>query len=336
MFLDFPLDELRRYCPPREEPPDFDRFWKDTLEAVRGNPLDARYEKVETGLRLLDTFDVTYRGFGGQEVKAWLQVPHGLEPPLPCVVEYIGYGGGRGDPADWLFWGAAGFAHFIMDTRGQGSLWKRGDTPDGEKHAGDPQVPGFLTRGIRQPATYYYRRVFADAVRAVEAARASPLVQPGQVAVTGGSQGGGISLAVAGLVHDLIAVMPDVPFLCHYRIAAGLTDRDPYKEIARYCQFHRGHVEETFRTLSYFDGVNFAARARTPALFSVGLMDDICPPRTVFAAYNHYAGEKAIRVWEYNSHEGGETVHQLVKLTFLRSLVEQASPLAMHAGSPKS
>ena len=57
-----------------------------------------------------------------------------------------------------------------------------------------------MTQGILDPATYYYRRVFTDAVRAVEAARTLDAVDAARVGVAGGSQGGGISLAVAGLV----------------------------------------------------------------------------------------------------------------------------------------
>ena len=57
-----------------------------------------------------------------------------------------------------------------MDTRGQGSAWSKGDTPDPESDGGNPQYPGFMTRGVLDPKTYYYRRVFTDAVRAVEAA----------------------------------------------------------------------------------------------------------------------------------------------------------------------
>jgi len=58
--------------------------------------------------------------------------------------------------------------------------------------------------------------------------------------------------------------------------------------------------------------MNFAARARANAIFSVGLMDDTCPPSTVFAAYNHYAGPKQIRVWPFNVHERGGP-HQLTE-----------------------
>jgi cephalosporin-C deacetylase len=321
MLFDMPLEQLLDYRPARQEPPGFDAFWEQTLAELRQYPLAARFEPVDAGLRLIDSFDVTFNGYGGQPIKGWLQLPRERPAPLACVVEYVGYGGGRGKPIDWLLWSAAGYAHLIMDTRGQGSAGLSGDTPDPEPAGSNPHHPGFMTRGILSPENYYYRRVFADAVRAVEAARSHPAVDPERIAVTGGSQGGGISLAVAGLTPGLAAVMADVPFLCHYRRATEITDGDPYGEIGRYCRVHRDKIESVFATLAYFDGVNFAARATAPALFSAGLMDEICPPSTVFAAYNHYAGRKQIRVWRYNHHEGGQSYQAAEKLAFLRGLL---------------
>jgi len=317
MIYDLPLDQLKTSLPARAEPADFDAFWDLTLAEARAFPLAARFSAVETGLKLVDVLDVTFNGFGGQPIKGWLILPRGAQGPLPCVVEYIGYGGGRGLPQEWLGWAVAGYAHFVMDTRGQGSTWRTGDTSDPELQGGNPQIPGFMTRGVLKPETYYYRRVFTDAVRAVEAARSHPLVDGRRVAVTGGSQGGGITLAAAGLIPDLSLALPDVPFLCHYRRAVELVDTDPYNEIARFCKNHRGKIETVFNTLSYFDGLNFAARAKASALFSVGLMDTICPPSTVFAAYNHYAGPKDIRIWQFNNHEGGEAYQGLEKLNFV-------------------
>jgi cephalosporin-C deacetylase len=154
----------------------------------------------------------------------------------------------------------------------------------------------------------------------VEAARSHPAVDAARVAVVGGSQGGGIALAASGLVSDLWAALPDVPFLCHYRVATEITDSAPYNEIAKYCQVHREKVEKVFQTLSYFDGVNFSARAKCPALFSVGLMDEICPPRTIFAAYNHYQGKKEIKVWTYNHHEGGGVYQTVEQIRYLNKL----------------
>ena len=320
-FFDMPLDQLRAYLPERDEPADFDAFWRQTLEAARQADLAAAFEPVDYGLRSVETFDVTFSGYGGQPVKGWLLLPRARSAPLPCVVEYIGYGGGRGFPTDWLLWSSAGFAHLVMDTRGQGSAWSKGDTPDHEPDGGNPQHPGFMTRGILSPQTYYYRRVFTDAVRAVEAARAHPAVDAERIAVAGGSQGGGISLAAAALAPDVAVTMPDVPFLCHYRRATEITDAHPYQEVARYCVTHRDKIDTVFTTLAYFDGVNFAARAKGQALFSVGLMDEICPPSTVFAAYNHFAGPKDIRIWRYNHHEGGGSFQSVERLRFLAAAI---------------
>jgi cephalosporin-C deacetylase len=207
-----------------------------------------------------------------------------------------------------------------MDTRGQGSTWSMGDTPDLYADGGNAHYPGSMTKGILDPRHYYYRRVFTDAVRAIEAARSHPDVDATKIAVTGGSQGGGITIAAAGLVPDVAVAIPDVPFLCHYRRATEIVDSYPYKEIAEYCHTHRDKVETVFDTLSYFDGVNLSARAKAKALFSTALMDQVCPPSTVFAAYNHWAGEKDIKVYPYNGHEGGGSYQTAEKLKFLKSI----------------
>ena len=314
--FDLPLDALRAYRPERSEQADFDAFWRRTLAEARAFPLDATFGPVDADLRLVETFDVRFNGWGGHPIKGWLLVPKHRDGALPCVVEYIGYGGGRGFPSDWLLWSAAGYAHLVMDTRGQGSHWQAGDTPDPAAH-GDPHSPGYLTIGALDPERHYYRRVLTDAVRAVEAARTHAAVD-GRIAVAGGSQGGGIALAVAGLDPGVEALLSDQPFLCHYRRASEITDADPYAELARYGAAHPDRIEQLFATLSYFDGVNFAARADAPAIFSVGLMDRICPPSTVFAAYNHYRGPKELGVWPYSGHDGGGAFQRRERLRFLR------------------
>lgn len=321
MLVDLPLAELQDYLPQRQEPDDFDAFWSATLDEARSRATPATFVPHDARLSTVDVQDVTFSGYGGQPVRGWFIVPRGAHGPLPCVVQCIGYGGGRGLPHEWLLWSAAGYAHLVMDTRGQGSNGSLvGDTPDPDP-VGSNSTPGFMTRGIADPETYYYRRVFADAVRAVEVAREHPAVDPNRVVVTGGSQGGGITLAVAGLLGGtnggLAAVMPDVPFLCHYRRATEITDNAPYDELVAYCKTHRTANDTVFRTLSYFDGVNFATRATAPALFSVALMDATCPPSTVYAAYNHYAGTKEIRVWPYNGHEGGQGFQTAEQLRWL-------------------
>ncbi|MGN8552218.1 UNVERIFIED_CONTAM: acetylxylan esterase [Microbacterium sp. SLM126] len=316
MITDMPLRELTGYLPERAEPLDFDEFWAGTLAEARQHPLDANFERVPTRLRTIDTYDVSFRGFGGHVIKGWLNLPHGAEEPLPCVVEYLGYGGGRGNPQDWLLFASAGYAHFIMDSRGQGGGWRRGDTPD-PGAVGGTHHPGFVTLGIEAPESHYYRRVYTDAVRAIEAAATAPAVDADRIVVAGTSQGGGIALAAAGLSPTPVAVMPSVPFLCHFSRAVRITDTLPYFEVARYLRANPLAAARSLEVLEYFDGVNLAARATADSLFSVALMDQTCPPSTVYAAYNHYAGEKDIRVWEFNDHDGAMAQHTVEQLEFL-------------------
>jgi len=316
-YSDLPLSELRSYAPDLAEPADLDRFWATTLAAARAPALSPTFAPVDSGLTEVATLDVTYAGFGGSPVRGWLHLPAHRRGPLPAVVEYVGYGGGRGLAHERVLWALAGYAHFVMDTRGQGSSWSIGDTRDPEA-PGDPAHPGFMTQGILEPETYYYRRVYADAVRAIEAVRSHPAVDGARVAVTGGSQGGGLSIVAASLVHDLIGTMPDVPFLSDFPRSVAIAVRDPYAEISRYLKVHRDHVERVMTTLAYFDIAILGSRATAPSLFSVGLMDETCPPSTVFAAYNRYGGPKEIREYPFNDHEGGEGFHEAAKLGWLK------------------
>ena len=272
--FDLPLAELETYQPLVREPTDFDAFWADTIEQARAIGGEPTVERIHSPFRTLEVFDVAFPGFAGDQIKAWLTLPVGVDGPLPAVVEYNGYGGGRGLPVERLGWASAGYAHLFMDTRGQGGNWGAGgDTPD--PHGTGSSSIGYMTRGIDNPTEYYYRRVFTDAVRAIDAVRAFPRVDATRVAVAGGSQGGGIAIAAAGLADGLVGVMPDVPFLCHFERAVGLTDTDPYQEVVRYLAANRGADERVFTTLSYFDGANFAKRASAPALFSVALHDTV-------------------------------------------------------------
>ncbi|MBA8792681.1 cephalosporin-C deacetylase [Friedmanniella endophytica] len=316
-LVELDLDALQEYRPEVAEPADFDAFWDETLATVDRLDLDPTFTPIDNHLALIDSYDVVFTGWGGTRVRAWLHVPAGTQPGagLPCVVQFQGYSGSRGLPYADTVYAQAGWAHLIMDTRGQG--WSTGGvdpTPDDAPEAGIHHSPGFMTAGIADPHTYYYRRVYVDTVRALQTAATSPLVDPGRLLVTGASQGGGLSIAAAGLAPRvgirLLGSAPDVPFLCHFRRAVALTDAHPYGEITQFLAGWRDQVPAAERTLSYFDGVNLARRADAPTLFSAALMDPVCPPSTVFAAYHAYAErtgqtDKHIAVYSHNGHEGG-------------------------------
>ncbi|MDT0157653.1 acetylxylan esterase [Microbacterium sp. ARD32] len=318
--FDLPLDQLRTYRPEVAEPADFDEFWQRTLREARAAAQPVRLTRMDSPLQAVAVYDVLFSGFGGDPVAGWLTLPADGSDELPAVVEYNGYGGGRGLPHEHLAWAASGYAHLFMDTRGQGAGWGTGGGTE-DPHGSGPSTPGFMTRGILDPHEYYYRRVMTDAVMAVDAIRQVERVDLTRVSVAGGSQGGGLTIAAAGLSEGLLAAMPDVPFLCHFERAVGLTDRDPYQEIVRYLAVHREAADAVFTTLSYFDGVNFAKRATMPALFSAAMMDQVCPPSTVYAARNHWGGNADIVDYHFNGHEGGLGLQWQRQAAFLAALL---------------
>jgi cephalosporin-C deacetylase len=321
--FDLPIEELEVYRPERVEPPDFDAFWDRTLREVGEHGLDAELNPVQTPLTTLDVYDVRFAGHGGDPIHGWLLRDPREPAGGPCVVQFLGYGSGRGHALDHLDWPSVGYQTLVVETRGQGAGALEGTTAD--PHPSHPHVPGWLTQGIREPDTYYYRRVFVDAVRAVELARTHPAIAADRVVVSGTSQGGAIALAATALC-PVDALVANVPFGCNFERGIRITDEAPYSEVADYLRLYRSERDQVLRTLSYFDGMNFAVRAKAPALFSLGLMDRVSPPSTVFAAYNHYAGPREMRVWPYNGHEGGETDQQLEAIAFLADVLAVDPP----------
>ncbi|MHA6757749.1 acetylxylan esterase [Streptacidiphilus sp. PAMC 29251] len=321
MLTDLDLPALWEYRSDYREPAGFDAFWARTLAEARVHALAPVLAPVETPLETVEVFDLAFAGFGGHPVRGWLRLPRHRTGPLPAVVQFHGYASGRGHPLEDLLWASAGYAHLVMDVRGQGGGYAGGGaTPD--PVGSGPSHPGFLTRGIEDPDDYVYRRVFTDAVRAVEAVRQLECTDPGRVGLVGASQGGGIALAVAGLVPGLTAVHFQAPFLSDIRRAVRITGSGPYPEIAGYLAARRHQVEAVFDTLAHFDGIAFARRATAPAWFSTGLMDEVCPPSTAFGAFHAYRGEKQIRAWEFNGHEAGGSEDLAVVLAAFQSLLK--------------
>jgi cephalosporin-C deacetylase len=324
MLIGSSREELEKSQAPKSARDDFAQFWQSTLEQMLPRENQVSLTPYKTPMKNVSTWDVTVAGYNSDPIRGWFLESLSAPAVTPCIVMYDGYGGGRGLPHEWLFWVAAGYRVLVMDTRGQGGGFRLSDTPDGS-YSRPSQTPGYMTQGILAKEDYYYRRVFVDAVAFVRAAQNLPGVDPERVIVAGGSQGGGIALAAASLSDGVFAAIPDVPFLCSFRRATEIVDTYPYHEITSYLRIHRSEVEQVFNTLSYFDAANLVTMATAPALVSVGLHDPVCPPETIFAMRNRYAGKIETEVYEFNTHEGGSVAHQLVQAAWLEKLLAEKS-----------
>jgi cephalosporin-C deacetylase len=296
-WYDMPLERLREYRTQTAEPEGLDDWWAKRLQRARAQAESAAFTPHEPDVyRPFQVFDVEFSGSGGDRIRAWYVKPAGEASKI--VVKFIGYGGGRGAPAEHMLLPALGYGVFVMDSRGQGGRWTYGATGDG---AAGPENSQVMSRGITTPEDYYYTRLFIDAARAVDVALEMSGGAP--VAVSGASQGGGLALAAAALHRDKVAVChADMPFLCDILRAITLAPHAPYTEIPEFLAENVALIDSSLNTLRYVDCALLARRITAACLLSVGLMDDICPPSTVFAAYNEITAAKDIAVYPYSGH----------------------------------
>jgi cephalosporin-C deacetylase len=304
-FFDAPVEELRTYRSAVVTPDDLDAYWQEAIADARAKAGAAVFEPYRRGVyRNLDVSDVTFTGAGGDPVRAWFVCPQGVAGELACRVTFIGYGGGRGHASDHTLFAAAGCAQLVVDTRGQGAEWTAGATGDPGAGSSGPEVPGVMTRGILDREYYYYRRLYVDAVRAVETAAEHERVDADRIGVGGFSQGGALSLAVSALLPGHIRLcQAHMPYLCDIPHAITVAAEPPYTELVAFLASHNEHIPRVLDTLRYIDNAVLAPRIRATTTVSVGLMDACCPPSTVYAAYNAITAPKRMIEYAYCQHD---------------------------------
>ncbi len=302
-LIDKPLAELRTYTGRNPRPADFDSFWDAGLAEMRA--LDPQMELIpcKSSSSAAEYFDLYFTGVGGARVHAKYLRPKHVAGKHPAVLLFHGYTGNAGDWFDKLAWVSQGFSVAALDCRGQG-----GQSQDPGGVTGTT-MRGQIIRGLDDPPQkLLFRQIFLDTAQLARIVRQMPEVDPHRVGATGGSQGGGLTLACAALEPGIKRAAPVFPFLCDYQrvwemdLAVGA-----YEELRAYFrQFDPLHRREAeiFTKLGYIDCQHLAPRIRGEVLLAVGLMDTICPPSTQFAAYNKITAKKDLVIYPDYAHEG--------------------------------
>ncbi|MCX7800776.1 MAG: acetylxylan esterase [Fimbriimonadales bacterium] len=301
-LIDMPLHELQAYQGRNPKPDDFDAYWDAALREL--DAVDPQIEIVPDAFQppYAQFHHLWFTGVGGARLHALYVRPKGVDEPHPAVVQFHGYSGNAGALADLARWVALGFSALALDVRGQGGL-----SQDASPRPG-MNLRGHIVRGLDgRPEDLYYRSVFLDCAQLARIAMGLPEVDPDRVAATGGSQGGGLTLACAALEPRIRKAAPVYPFLCDYlRVWEMDLAKDAYDEIKYYFRcFDPGHrsEREIFTRLGYIDCQHLAPRIRATTAFVTGLMDTICPPSTQFAAYNKIQAPKEMWIYPDYAHE---------------------------------
>jgi len=295
MLVDMPLEDLRKYKPDQTKENDFDKFWENTKNISRNEPLNEEINKIDYIIKQIDAYKVYYDGFGGARICGYYLLPK-TRGPYPVILNMHEYGKHKADIPFYLDWLIAGFAVFSIDIRDQ-----MGESND-NKFYQSPSYAGYLTKGIVSKEDYYYRGVYMDCVRAIDFLSERNEIDINRLCVTGQGQGGGLALAASALDDRVKLVISRFPSFCNFRRyvewaeqASSITFFELTEVIKRYPE----KAEEFFKTLSYFDNLNLCSWIKARTVMSVAMKDMLNPPSTIFAVYNRIDGQKHIEIMPY-------------------------------------
>lgn len=303
---------LFKLQPPLTKQDDFDAFWEETIRQAQTTPLCAVKEKHAYPSPYVKVYDIRYNGFDDTPIHGWYMVPNLSEKRrFPCLIQYPGFHQSRGFPADFLQWILMDIAVLSIDCRGQmGETGNRAAYSSGSSKS-------IICGGILDPREYYFRAVYMDCLKAIDFACAQAETDASRIIVSGGSQGGGLAIAVSALDERPALTLADVPSNSDIqRRVEGL--HGSFAGVAEYLRVHPGRIGDVYKTLSYFDTMNMAEKITCPVFASVGLRDEVCPAECFFATYNRIASPKEIKLYPFNGHEGGGPHHNALKMAYVK------------------
>jgi cephalosporin-C deacetylase-like acetyl esterase len=154
-------------------------------------------------------------------------------------------------------------------------------------------LSGYQNFNLDDRDRFYYKRVYLGCVRANDFLVSLPQFDGTNLAVTGGSQGGALSIVTAGLdprVKYLAAYYPALSDVTGY--LKGRAGGWPHYFDKNNLAFN--NKKDKSETTGYYDVVNFARLVKIPGLYTWGFNDETCPPTSMYAAYNVITAPKSL------------------------------------------
>jgi cephalosporin-C deacetylase len=158
-------------------------------------------------------------------------------------------------------------------------------------------LSSYWTIRMNNRDAFYYKRVYLGCVRAVDFLFTLPEFNGTDIAVTGGSQGGALTIVTAGLDSRIKYMAALYPALCDF---SGYLNKRAggWPHYFRDTEPKPNEVE----TLGYFDVVNFARRVKSPGFYTWGFNDITCPPTSMYSAYNVIGATKELQLYLETGH----------------------------------
>lgn len=301
--IDMAVKDLEQYLGTNLKPIDFDEYWDKAISDMKSVNPQVKMQKASFQAPDVECFDMYFTGVDGARIYAKHLRPKKIEGKIPAVILFHGYHGNSGEWYDKLAYAMSGMAVFAMDVRGQG-----GKSEDVGGVCGNT-VHGHIIRGLAEenPEKLLYRSIFLDTAELAGIAMDMDFVDEAKVYARGGSQGGGLTIACAALEPRIAKAVIEEPFLCDYRRVWDMgLDQNAYAELREYFRlFDPMHEreEEIFLKLGYIDGQHLAPRIQAEVLMLTGLLDNVCPPSTQYAAYNKMICKKKHLLYPEYCHE---------------------------------
>lgn len=261
------------------EPADFDDFWNDQKASLAAIPMDA-VDFRKTQNQFSDTYQFSLAQVDGRRVHGYAVIPHG-QGPFPATLRIPAFGDGANLATPDVV-GAERANCIAM------SINIHNSPPDQrDPNAYEPDI-------ITNPETIYYRYAILGAIRALDYLETIDQWNGTELCLYGDSQGGGLSMLVAGIDDRPTHLIQSISALSqHSGKRAGRPSGFPYYLEAADLLFQtQTEKDQVFEATKYYDAIFAARRFTGPSLHFVSFLDDICPPETVYAAYNQMAGPR--------------------------------------------